>query len=78
MTSLMLPHAQCGTDESDVHDKPSSACLAIQYVLAKGAYAPFLRDHVVQAQYFKVRVFSNDCSVRTLPPTVAAGDGDLR
>ncbi len=55
MTSSVSPRAQCGTDESDIHDKPSSACLAIQYVLAKGAYAPFVRDHVVQAQYFKVR-----------------------
>ena len=47
---------QCGTDESDKHDKPSSACLAVQYVVAMGAYAPFVRDHVIQAQYFKVRV----------------------
>ena len=45
---------QCGTDESDPYGKPSSACLAIQYLLGAGAYAPFVRDHIVQAQYFKV------------------------
>ena len=46
---------QCGTDEADPSSKPSSACLAIQYLLGASAYAPYVRDHVVQAQYFKVR-----------------------
>ena len=53
---------QCGTDERDPHEKPTSACLMIQYLVAKGAYLPYVRNHVVQAQYFKVRLRTgNSC-----------------
>lgn len=45
----------CGTDDDDPKDQPTAACLAVQTVVAHGAYLPYLRDHVVQAQYFKVR-----------------------
>mmetsp|Transcript_37671 Transcript_37671/g.83889 ORF Transcript_37671/g.83889 Transcript_37671/m.83889 type:complete len:332 (+) Transcript_37671:101-1096(+) len=31
----------------------SGACQTMQTLLAKGAYLPWVRDHVVQAQYFK-------------------------
>lgn len=44
----------CGTDDDDPHDKPTSTCLMVQSLLAQGAYAPFVRDYIVQAQYFKV------------------------
>jgi len=43
----------CGTDDDDPKDQPTSACLAVQAVVARGAYLPYLRDHLVQAQYFK-------------------------
>ncbi len=32
----------------------ASACETMQTILGKGAYLPWVRDHVVQAQYFKV------------------------
>lgn len=44
---------KCGTDEGDPSSKPSAVCLGIQYLLGTSAYAPYVRDHVVQAQYFK-------------------------
>lgn len=34
---------------------PSALCAAMQTVLGFGAYLPFIRDRLVQAQYFKVR-----------------------
>ena len=34
---------------------PSAVCAAMQSVLGVGAYLPWVRDHIVQAQYFKVR-----------------------
>ena len=33
---------------------PSAVCAAVQTALGFGAYLPFIRDHLVQAQYFKV------------------------
>jgi hypothetical protein len=34
---------------------PSAVCAAMQSVLGFGAYLPWIRDHIVQAQYFKAR-----------------------
>ena len=34
---------------------PSTLCMAMQKVLGVGAYLPWVRDHIVQAQYFKAR-----------------------
>jgi hypothetical protein len=31
------------------------ACGVMQVLLARGAYAPWVRSNVIQAQYFKVR-----------------------
>lgn len=59
----------CSTDESDPHGKPSSMCLAIQYLLGASAYAPYVRDHVVQAQYFKVSPKSKTCDLILLLST---------
>ena len=33
---------------------PSTACRMVQRMLGLGAYLPWIRSHVVQAQYFKV------------------------
>lgn len=33
----------------------TSTCFLMQELLGHGAYLPYVRDHVVQAQYFKVR-----------------------
>lgn len=33
---------------------PSFACKVVQRVLGFGAYLPWIRSHVIQAQYFKV------------------------
>ena len=33
---------------------PSAACKTMQRLLGFGAYLPWVRDHIVQAQYFKV------------------------
>lgn len=46
-----VPH--CDTDADDKDAKPSSVCLMIESMITRAAYAPFLREHVVQAQFFK-------------------------
>ena len=33
---------------------PSALCKSMQHLLGFGAYLPWVRDHIVQAQYFKV------------------------
>jgi palmitoyl-protein thioesterase len=33
---------------------PSVVCMAMQKLVGLGAYFPYIRDHLVQAQYFKV------------------------
>jgi len=43
----------CSTDLTGV---AATACSAMQVLLARGAYAPWVRENLVQAQYFKVRV----------------------
>jgi palmitoyl-protein thioesterase len=43
----------CGTNEDDPGDEPSGMCLTIQRAVATGAYLPFIRDNLIQAQYFK-------------------------
>jgi hypothetical protein len=43
----------CATDLTGV---AATACTAMQVLLARGAYAPWVRENLVQAQYFKVRV----------------------
>ena len=39
---------------------PSLVCNAMQRLLGFGAYLPFIRDHLVQAQYFKVLYTRDD------------------
>ena len=34
-------------------------CRAMQSVVGWGAYLPFIRNHVIQAQYFKVRLLAS-------------------
>ncbi len=34
-------------------------CRAMQSVVGWGAYLPFIRSHVIQAQYFKVRLLAS-------------------
>jgi palmitoyl-protein thioesterase len=43
----------CQTDEDDPRDKPTAMCLTVQRLVAAGAYLPFIRDQLIQAQYFK-------------------------
>lgn len=38
---------------------PSALCSAMARMLGWGAYLPFIRDHLVQAQYFKVNLASH-------------------
>jgi hypothetical protein len=38
----------------DAEQNGRSACETMQTILGRGAYLPWVRDHVVQAQYFKV------------------------
>jgi hypothetical protein len=38
----------------DLTGAAAKACTAMQLLLARGAYAPWVRDNIVQAQYFKV------------------------
>ncbi len=42
-------------DNPSFNNTPTYACRATQYVLGWGAYLPFIRTHVIQAQYFKAR-----------------------
>jgi hypothetical protein len=42
-------------DNPSFNNTPTYACRAMQYVLGWGAYLPFIRTHVIQAQYFKAR-----------------------
>ena len=46
----------CGTNDDDPGDQPTAMCLTVQSLIARSAYLPFVRDHLVQAQYFKVRL----------------------
>lgn len=39
----------------DLTGAAAKACTAMQLLLARGAYAPWVRENIVQAQYFKVR-----------------------
>jgi hypothetical protein len=43
----------------DLTGAAAKACTAMQLLLARGAYAPWVRENIVQAQYFKVRPGSN-------------------
>ncbi len=47
----------CGTNDDDPEDQPTAMCLTMQALIARGAYLPVVRDHLVQAQFFKVRFF---------------------
>ena len=38
---------------------PSTACKAVQRILGFGAYLPWIRSHIIQAQYFKVSVHAS-------------------
>lgn len=40
--------------EPSVNATPVSICKAMQVALAYGAYLPWVRESIVQAQYFKV------------------------
>lgn len=42
---------------TDLTGAAARACSAMQLLLARGAYAPWIRDNIVQAQYFKVGGF---------------------
>jgi hypothetical protein len=42
--------------EPSVNATPTSVCKAMQEALAYGAYLPWIRDNIIQAQYFKVRL----------------------
>lgn len=53
----------CGTDEDDPGDEPTRMCLTIQRAVAAGAYLPFIRTNLVQAQYFKVRIARNSARI---------------
>lgn len=53
----------CSTDLSGAAAK---ACSAMQLLLARGAYAPWVRENIVQAQYFKVRVSVSSFRVGSL------------
>ena len=37
---------------------PSTACKVVQRLLGFGAYLPWIRSHIIQAQYFKVITYS--------------------
>ena len=50
----------CSTDLTGV---AATACSAMQVLLARGAYAPWVRENIVQAQYFKVGLL---CAVDSL------------
>jgi palmitoyl-protein thioesterase len=45
----------CSTDLKGV---AATACSAMQVLLGRGAYAPWVRENLVQAQYFKVCLLS--------------------
>ena len=49
-----IPACGKGVDGGSV---ASTACTAVQTLLGMGAYAPWVHDHVIQAQYFKVEDF---------------------
>lgn len=40
---------------SDLSGVAARACSAMQLLLARGAYAPWVRENIIQAQYFKVK-----------------------
>jgi hypothetical protein len=43
--------------EPSVNATPTSVCRAMQTALAYGAYLPWIRSNIIQAQYFKVGMF---------------------
>ena len=69
----------CGTNDDDPEDQPTAMCLTMQALIARGAYLPVVRDHLVQAQYFKVRSCPSPSSPRCPSCWVSAGcTGALR